>query len=392
MSSYYGVVFPEFWTGETGRVIQASGGKDAQLTALYLMSCRYATMIGLYPLPVRDIRHETGIGQKGLVRAFTVLSSARFADYDARTEHVWVREMAKFRLGLQVKALESKDNRVLGIQRLYDRLTENPFLEPFFDRYAKELHLRGKRRSGRPAEPLLDMVPCKGLRSPLQASDQDQSTGIRDQVQGSEIRDQRTGNREDLPPLSRRPVKNLSKIQTPEDGHAIPATKTRGVAAALRDRTRPARTGSSQRRRGMESADPRPLGPIGFHGTGSADAGPSDVGRGAGVREAPRSAAVAGGESGATQADRRTVERSRSTGVQGEPGSARTPGDAASDGRPEQFATESDVRTDPRLASGAVAESASGGAAVGENAERLGETPGQAELRRTIERLRRGQA
>jgi hypothetical protein len=385
MSSYYGIVFPEFWTGETGRMIQQLGGKDAQLTALYLMSCRYATMIGLYPLPVRDIRHETGIGQKGLVRAFSVLSRVGFADYDGRTEHTWVREMAKFRLGLQVKALESKDNRVVGIQRLYDRLTENPFLEPFFDRYAKELHLRGKRRSGRSAEPLLDVVPSKGLGSPLQASDQDQGTGIRDQVQGSE-------NRENLPPLSRRPVENLSKIQTLEESHAPAATQTRGVAAALRGRAGSTRAGSDDRRRGMESPDSRSLSQIGFHGSGSADAGSSDVSGGAGVREAIRPASDASRESdAATDASRRAVESAGSAGVQSEPGSARPQRDAAGDGRPEQLGAEPDVRTDPGLASGAVAESASG-VAVGENAEGLGETAGQAELRRTIERLRQGGA
>jgi hypothetical protein len=354
------------------------------------MSCRYATMIGLYPLPVRDIRHETGIGQKGLVRAFSVLSRVGFADYDGRTEHTWVREMAKFRLGLQVKALESKDNRVVGIQRLYDRLTENPFLEPFFDRYAKELHLRGKRRSGRSAEPLLDMTPSKGLRSPLQASNQDQGTGIRDQVQGSEIRDQRSENREDLPPLSRRPVENLSKIQGLEESHAPAATQTRGVAATLRGRAGSTRTGSDDRRRGMESPDPRTLSQIGFHGSGSADAGSGDVGGGAGVREAVRPASDASRSSVvATDASRRAIESAGSAGVQGEPGSARPQRDAAGNGRPEQFAAEPDVRTDPGLASGAVAESASG-VAVGKDAEGLGETAGQAELRRTIERLRQG--
>jgi hypothetical protein len=288
MSSYYGVVFPEFWTGETGRVIQASGGKDAQLTALYLMSCRYATMIGLYPLPVRDIRHETGIGQKGLVRAFTVLASARFADYDARTEHVWVREMAKFRLGLQVKALESKDNRVLGIQRLYDRLTENPFLEPFFDRYSKELHLRGKRRSGRPAEPLLDVVPSKGLRSPLQASDQDQGTGIRDQVQGSEIRDQRSATDEDQnkpPQKSRRD----SPVEISDEGSERTATDRE--SSTPRNRQDRASGGPDDHRQRMEGADERTRGETGLRraAAGHAPAGDDErrEGDGADARPAP---------------------------------------------------------------------------------------------------------
>jgi hypothetical protein len=127
MSSHYGIVFPEFWSGETGREIRTHGGKDGQLVGLYLMSAPNATMIGLFALPLRDLKHDTGIGVKGLVRAFTVLGGLGFADYDARTEHVWVREMAKFRLGLQKRSpLDPDDKRVTGIQRLYDKLSEKP--------------------------------------------------------------------------------------------------------------------------------------------------------------------------------------------------------------------------------------------------------------------------
>jgi len=180
VSSYYGIVFPEFWTGPTGKAIRTEG-KDAQILALYLMTCRYATMIGLYRLLVDDVRAETGLAEKGLVRGFEALQRLVFADYDATSQHVWVREMAKYRLNLQRKSpLESDDNRVKGVQNLYDRLADNPFLGAFFDRYAKEIRLKRRRDVGALLATPLQVAPSKGLEAP-----RSQITDNRDQVQGS---------------------------------------------------------------------------------------------------------------------------------------------------------------------------------------------------------------
>lgn len=169
MSSYYGVLFPEFWTGPTGRAIRAEG-KDAQILACYLVSCRDATMLGLYRIPLDTIRFETGLGDKGLLRAFAGLVRAEFADYDLRTEHTWVREMAKFRLGLVKSPLKVGDKRVKGVRNLYGKLPDNPFLAPFFDRYAKQLRLLTRRTSEhspqRPSDATLEGA-SKGLVSQI---------------------------------------------------------------------------------------------------------------------------------------------------------------------------------------------------------------------------------
>lgn len=178
MSSYYGVVFPEFWTGPTGKAIRAEG-KDAVILALYLMTCRYATMIGVFRLLVDDVKAETGVGMKGLVGAFETLGRLEFADYDATTQHVWVREMAKFRMHLYKKSpLEAADNRVLGAQNLYDHLALNPFLEVFFDRYAKEIRLKRRRSIGVLVATPLQVAPCKPLQGPRsQITDSGTDTG-----------------------------------------------------------------------------------------------------------------------------------------------------------------------------------------------------------------------
>ena len=145
MRSYYGIVFSEFWTGHTGVDIRA-GGKDAVILAFYLMTCRHATMIGLFRLPYMDIRHETGLGLKGIARAFDVLERAKFAKYDVVSQYVWVHEMAKFRLQLYKTPLKKDDKRVTHLRKLYAEADDNPFLSNFFARYSKDLHLLKRRR------------------------------------------------------------------------------------------------------------------------------------------------------------------------------------------------------------------------------------------------------
>jgi hypothetical protein len=146
MGSYYGVIFPEFWTGHTGRELRSSGGKDAQLMALYLATNRFTNMLGLYHLLVDDIKHETGLGYLAISRALTVVRDAAYATYDARTSFVWVKQMARFRLALKPgDALAPKDHRVLAVNRVYQALPANPFLGDFFDMNAKLLRLTKRR-------------------------------------------------------------------------------------------------------------------------------------------------------------------------------------------------------------------------------------------------------
>lgn len=167
MASYYGIVFSEFWTGDTGAHIREAG-KDALILAFYLMSCRHGTMLGLYRLPYADIRYETGLGLKGIARAFDALEQHQFAAYDVLSQHVWVKEMAKFRLGLNKKPLEKTDKRVTHVRKMYDELPENPFLAHFYDRYHTDLFLVKRRRALEGAFKGL----WKGHGSPLQASKQ----------------------------------------------------------------------------------------------------------------------------------------------------------------------------------------------------------------------------
>lgn len=147
VSSYYGIIFPEFWTGTTGRQLRA-WGKDAQLIGLYLASNCHANMLGLYRLGLDDVRHETGLGLKAIEKGLQAAAESGYALFDASTEFVWVRQMARFRLGLKAgEGLRDGDKRAQAISRIYHAIEANPFLGEFYDLNRKILPLGRRRES-----------------------------------------------------------------------------------------------------------------------------------------------------------------------------------------------------------------------------------------------------
>ncbi|RPH81297.1 MAG: hypothetical protein EHM80_02800 [Nitrospiraceae bacterium] len=131
----------QFWTGTTGKAITGAG-KDARIVATYLLTCEHANMIGLYRLPLLYVSEETGLKRREVVSALEQLGSLEFAVYDPETEFVWVCEMARYQLDLLPhEAIKEGDHRAQGAARLYKQLSSNPFLLPFYERYAQILRL-----------------------------------------------------------------------------------------------------------------------------------------------------------------------------------------------------------------------------------------------------------
>jgi hypothetical protein len=103
-------------------------------------------MLGLYRLRMLYAADETGLKRGELTAAMERLKDMDFARYDWETEFVWVTEMARFQLMLlRGEGLKEGDHRVKGIARLYRQLPSNPFLGPFYDRYAEVLWLPHRR-------------------------------------------------------------------------------------------------------------------------------------------------------------------------------------------------------------------------------------------------------
>lgn len=133
----YGKVAPAFWTGSTGKHLRALG-RDAQLTALYLLTCPSASMLGLYYLPLPTLCHELGSPLQGALKALRCLSEADFAHYDEATEHVWVPKMARYQIA---ERLDPKDKRVVGIVAELLTVGNRPYVADFVARYGEAFSL-----------------------------------------------------------------------------------------------------------------------------------------------------------------------------------------------------------------------------------------------------------
>ena len=156
---------PQFWVGITGKAITAAG-KDARIVATYLLTCEHANMLGLYRLPLLYVTEETGLKRREVLSALEQLRSMDFSVYDSETEFVWVCEMARFQLGLlPQEAIKEGDHRAQGAARLYKQLAPNPFLLPFYERYAQSLRLPLKRDFLTEKKPLAS--PLGGASEPL---------------------------------------------------------------------------------------------------------------------------------------------------------------------------------------------------------------------------------
>ena len=154
----YGKVSPKFWTGDTGKALKAKG-PEAVLVALYLMTTQHANMLGLYYLSKAYIAVDTPLGFEGASKGLAWACEVGFCQYDEASEMVWVPEMAAYQIGEQ---LEAKDNRCKGVQREYDALPKNPFLAPFYERYAIPFHMTASR--GDPPKKIRgSKAPSKGV-------------------------------------------------------------------------------------------------------------------------------------------------------------------------------------------------------------------------------------
>ncbi|WP_368655418.1 hypothetical protein ABRY94_11845 [Castellaniella ginsengisoli] len=173
----YGKVSPQFWIGETGKKMRKAG-PEAQVVALYLMTCPHSNMIGLYYLPIMYIGHETGLGIEGASKGLERAIEAGFCSYDEASEVVWVHEMAKFQIG---DHLSEGDKRCKGVQNEYDSVPENPYLERFFARYKGAFHMIKMRPTEHQSTSPIE-APSESLASQEQEQEQEQehmnNTGV----------------------------------------------------------------------------------------------------------------------------------------------------------------------------------------------------------------------
>ncbi|MFO0776741.1 MAG: hypothetical protein U0223_03920 [Nitrospira sp.] len=216
----------QFWSGTTGKAITISG-KDTRILATYLLTCEHANMLGLYRLPILYIAEEAGLKRKEVLAALENLKAIGFAHYDDGAEFVWVIEMARFQLDLSPgEALNESDHRVKGVMKIYKQLAKNPFLGPFYDRYASYLHLSSRRDF---------LLESNLLISPLQAPSKPLVRGDVPVHLNSSLRKGEMGETKIAP----EPSAKLTPEEVQAHWNAIPGVKPcKVLGATIRDRVR----------------------------------------------------------------------------------------------------------------------------------------------------------
>ena len=144
-------VYGSIWTGDTGRQIKAAG-KEAQILALYLVTCSHSNMIGVYHLPLAYAAYDTGLTLDEIAAARQVLEGLTFAVYDDASEWVFVVNGYGYQCADAEGRLPSKaaDKRLVGALALFRQVPGS-------------LQARFAQRYGSPFE-----APSKPLPTPIE--------------------------------------------------------------------------------------------------------------------------------------------------------------------------------------------------------------------------------
>ncbi len=170
----YARVCPKFWTGRTGRWLRTQEPL-IKVAAMYLMTCPYSEMTGLYYLPVDIMAHDIGCTPEEALKALKALKplgsplEGGFCDYDEKTETVWVFEMLRYQVG---EVLKPKDNQIIGIKKSIEKYKNTPFYCQFIEKYGSSHCLCDTP----PLSPL--EAPSKPLPSPSRPSSKEKDKDI----------------------------------------------------------------------------------------------------------------------------------------------------------------------------------------------------------------------
>jgi hypothetical protein len=126
-------VSPRFWLARsvTGCAIRHAG-PHATLVALYLVTNPYATMLGLYDLPLHSLSHDTGLTPEEAQAALEAVCATGFAQYSTTEQTVWIPEMARYQIGTELKA---KDTRRVRVATELEKFERSRFHAKFLERY-----------------------------------------------------------------------------------------------------------------------------------------------------------------------------------------------------------------------------------------------------------------
>lgn len=127
----HATIKPTFWTRGTGK--QLRGDLQAQVVAFHLMTSQHVSMVGIYPVAIPTIAHETGMTIEGVREGLRRCIEAGFAQYDEEEELAWVPGVARHQVG---ETLKPNDKRKLGVVRALKPYHHHRFYDLFVEIYA----------------------------------------------------------------------------------------------------------------------------------------------------------------------------------------------------------------------------------------------------------------
>lgn len=113
------------------------GDTAAQVLANYLMTGPSSNMIGMYYLPIDNMKRETGMSEAEIRRCLVRFAAMQWAWYDEEEEVVFIRRMVVYQVG---DKLTFKDKNATAVRRELARWRRHRFAASFYDLYA-ESHL-----------------------------------------------------------------------------------------------------------------------------------------------------------------------------------------------------------------------------------------------------------
>lgn len=148
----YGKVSPSFWRRGSGKNLR--GKPEAQVLALYLMTCEQGTMCGIFHCLLVTIAGETGLSPDATRSAFELLADEDLAYIDEPGELVFVPATALHQVGPELKG---GDKRRVAIVNELTRAGAHPFVADFWRRYGDAYSLGPVPRALQPLD-----APSKG--------------------------------------------------------------------------------------------------------------------------------------------------------------------------------------------------------------------------------------
>lgn len=146
----YATVRGTFWVRGSGKKLR--GNPEAQVLAMYLMTCCQGTLCGLFSIALPTIAHETGLSLERLPELFADIGE--IAKYDPEEELCWVPNAAREQLG---EKLAAKDKRRAGLLRELKQFEGHKFHQEFNELYGEAYSLE---RLVRPSEGASEDESC----------------------------------------------------------------------------------------------------------------------------------------------------------------------------------------------------------------------------------------